>query len=316
MAIYTLGCLIGALASTSVGNPLGRRRALVIFAAIAAIGTILQGTAFSLAQLIIGRITSGIGVGGVNAIVPVWQAECSKPKNRGKNVVVLGVFVASGIALAAWVNVGLSFKQSSSVCWRLPLSFPLVFCIPICMGVFCFPESPRWLVQKGRRDEARVVMQILHDLPAHSDIVDEEISIMHRVCTAEMSREVGFLDLFKPGRERLPYRAFLAVTINFCAQMTGMHYSGTGLTRVILTDIFRCQRYHVLCFDHLQRISWFRFSTIVITGCRPLIMENPSSVSRISLRGSCRSKTPLHHRRRWNGLFDDVPRYHSLSDRA
>ncbi|KAH8655126.1 sugar transporter [Tricladium varicosporioides] len=221
VAIYTLGCLIGALASIAIGNSLGRRRSLIIFAIIAAIGTILQGTTFSLGQLIVGRIVSGLGVGGVNAVVPVWQAECSKPKNRGKNVVILGTFVASGIAIAAWVNVGLSFHQKSSVCWRLPLSLPFFFCILICLGVFCFPESPRWLVQKGRHDDARSALSILNDIPVASEHISQEIEIMQRAWNAESSRETGFLDLLSPSRERLQYRTFLAIIINFCAQMTG-----------------------------------------------------------------------------------------------
>lgn len=223
VAIYTLGCLVGALASTSIGNPLGRRRSLIIFAIVAAVGTILQGSAFSLGQLIGGRIISGVGVGGVNAVVPVWQAECTKPKNRGKNVVVLGIFIASGIAIAAWVNVGLSFHQQSSVCWRLPLSLPFVFCVLICLGVFCFPESPRWLVQKGRREDAKATLAILDDMPADSEHIGQEIDIIQRAWDAESSRETGFLDLLRPGRERLQYRTFLAITINFCAQMTGEH---------------------------------------------------------------------------------------------
>lgn len=136
---YTIGCLIGALASTYVGNPLGRRRALVVFAIIAAIGTILQGSSFSLGQLVVGRIVSGVGVGGVNAVVPVWQAECSKPKNCGKSVVVIRIFIASGISLFAWINFGLSFYQHSSICWRFPLPLPLVFCIVIALSAHLFP---------------------------------------------------------------------------------------------------------------------------------------------------------------------------------
>lgn len=96
VAIYTLGCLFGALSCTITGNRLGRRKTLLIYAFIATIGHIIQSSSYGVAQLVVGRIVTGLGVGGVNAIVPVWQSECSKPKNRGKNVVVLGIFIASG----------------------------------------------------------------------------------------------------------------------------------------------------------------------------------------------------------------------------
>jgi MFS family permease len=221
VAIYTLGCLIGALASISIGNPLGRRRALVTFAIIAAIGLILQASSFSLVQLIVGRIISGVGVGGVNAVVPVWQAECSKPKNRGKNVVVVGIFIASGIALASWVNFGLSFHQNSSVCWRLPLALPLIFCALICTSAFLFPESPRWLVQKSKLEEAKSVLSILEDIDIESEHVVLELQCLQDAYERQSSREQGFLDLFKAGRQRLLYRTCLSILINFCAQMTG-----------------------------------------------------------------------------------------------
>ena len=221
MAIYTLGCLVGALASTSVGNPLGRRRALVVFAIIAAVGAILQGSSFSLAQLIVGRIISGIGVGGVNAVVPVWQSECSKPKNRGKNVVVIGIFIASGVAMAAWINFGFSYHQKSSICWRFPLSVPLVFSTLIAASTMLFPESPRWLVQKGRYDEAKAIISILEDVSIDSEHIIIEIDSIREACNKQASHELGFFDLFKVGPQRLLYRTGLAVLINFCAQMTG-----------------------------------------------------------------------------------------------
>lgn len=94
VAIYTIGCLVGALACPQFGNRFGRRWTLVGSAVITTVGQVLQSSSFSLTRLIIGHIVSGIGVGNINSIVPVWQSECS-PKNRGNNVVILGTFVAT-----------------------------------------------------------------------------------------------------------------------------------------------------------------------------------------------------------------------------
>jgi len=250
VAIYTIGCLIGALASTAVANPLGRRRALVVFAIIATIGIILQGTSFSLGQLVVGRIISGIGVGGVNAVVPVWQSECTKPKNRGKSVVVIGIFIASGVAMASWVSFGFSFYQHSSICWRLPLLVPMIFCSIIALSAMLFPESPRWLVQKGRYDEAKVIISILEDVALVSEHIVIEIDSIREACNKQASHERGFLDLFKIGPERLLYRSGLAILINFCAQMTGkktqsisseqfLTEAGANLITYYATTIFR-----------------------------------------------------------------------------
>ncbi|KAI9042136.1 uncharacterized protein KD926_006055 [Aspergillus affinis] len=114
-SIYTLGCLFGALGVAPIGNRLGRRQTLIIASAVATIGLVIQCTSFRLPQLIVGRILSGIGNGGVNTIVPVWQSECTKVKSRGKSVVIIGIFIATGIALAGWVNYGLSSSSDREI---------------------------------------------------------------------------------------------------------------------------------------------------------------------------------------------------------
>ena len=222
VAIYTIGCLIGALSITQIGNRIGRRKSLIIAAFVAAIGQIIQSSSFSIGQLVVGRIVSGIGNGGVNAVVPVWQSECTTPKSRGKNVVIMGIFISSGIAAAGWVNVGLSFIQNNEVAWRFPLALPIFFTLMIMTFTMSFPESPRWLISKGRREEAQDAMRKLsrEEIVNEADILTE-IDFISRLLQHGSQSDRGFLDLFRPGRQRLFYRMCLAIGINFCAQMTG-----------------------------------------------------------------------------------------------
>lgn len=177
----------------------------------------MQASSYSLGQLVVGRVLSGIGNGGVNAIVPVWQSECTKPKSRGKNVVIIGVFIASGIAIAGWVNVGLSYIEEKEVSWRLPLAIPILFTLPLMTLTMTFPESPRWLISKGRREEAQAALRAL---TGREECI-EEMREMQLALQQIPPSERGFLDLFKPGPQRLFYRLCLAIGINFCAQMTG-----------------------------------------------------------------------------------------------
>lgn len=234
VAVYTLGCLVGALGVAPVGNHIGRRKSLMVAAAVASVGIILQASAHGLPQLLVGRVISGVGNGGVNSVVPVWQSECTKPKNRGKNVVVVGIFITSGIALAGWVNVGLSHVDEREIAWRLPLALPLIFTSMLLAFPMFFPESPRWLISKGRIDEARHSMAELNSgIHAEPESIDSEISlILSLVQTDSAQPELGFRDFFRRGPQRLFYRLCLAVAVNFCAQMTGANvisYYGTRI---------------------------------------------------------------------------------------
>jgi MFS family permease len=217
-----LGCLVGALAVTQIGNRIGRRKSLIVASAIATVGLILTASSYSLGQLIAGRIISGIGNGGVNAIVPVWQSECTKPKSRGKNVVVIGIFIAIGIASAGWVNFGLSFIKDQEVSWRLPMAIPIIFTVMLMGFAMSFPESPRWLLSKNHKEEAREAMITLAGKEhANLEAIDIEINAISNIIAETSGSERGFLDLFKSGPQRLFYRLCLAVAVNFCAQMTG-----------------------------------------------------------------------------------------------
>lgn len=66
-------------------------------AALNVIGSILQASSFSLGQLIVGRVVSGLGFGALSATAPNWQSECSKPEHRGSAVILESVFISFGL---------------------------------------------------------------------------------------------------------------------------------------------------------------------------------------------------------------------------
>lgn len=213
---------MGALGVTQLGNRIGRRKSLIVAAATATVGLIIQASSYSLGQLIVGRIIAGIGNGGVNATVPVWQSECTKPKSRGKHVTILGIAMASGIALGGWVNFGFSFINEDEVAWRFPLALPLLFTFILMAFTFSFPESPRWLISKGLNEAARDAMiSLANKEHVNHEAIDIEINIISNIFREGSVSKRGFRDFFKREPRRLFYRLCLAVAVNFCAQMTG-----------------------------------------------------------------------------------------------
>jgi len=223
MAIYTLGCFFGCINCIWVGDKLGRKRTIMAGAAVNILGTAIQSTAFTLPQLAIGRLVTGFGFAHITATAPNWQAECCRAEHRGAVVLLEGVFISLGLAMAAWVDLGMSQVKGSSVAWRFPLALSAFWAIAVIVATPHMPESPRWLVKKARLDEARVVLSALHDQEKKSSEVAADIEEMQE--SLAKSCEAKFSHLFHNGvgGQRLLHRTCLACVIQVFHQLCGVN---------------------------------------------------------------------------------------------
>ncbi|KAL1593033.1 hypothetical protein SLS59_009503 [Nothophoma quercina] len=169
-AIYDIGCFFGAISVCAIGDPLGRKKCVLLGTTIMSIGAILQIASFGVPQMIVGRIIAGIGNGINTSTAPVWQGETSRASWRGKLIVIEMIMNIAGFSLSNWVTYGFSFVAGSAS-WRVPLAFQFLFIFVLFATVPWLPESPRWLMAKGRVDEAE---RILADLEA-TDLDDPYI---------------------------------------------------------------------------------------------------------------------------------------------
>ncbi|KAH8649036.1 general substrate transporter [Xylariales sp. PMI_506] len=218
VASYNLGCFIGAILTIFIGNPLGRRRMIMLGTSIMIIGAILQASATTLEQLIIGRIITGIGNGGNTSTVPTWQSETSKAHKRGKLVMIEGALISGGIMISNWIDLGLSFAPGS-VAWRFPIAFQIFFCIFILIFVGGLPESPRWLILKGRDEEAKEIIAALQDVPLEDKTVVTEYALIKET-VIEMSKG-SFKDLFTMDKNRNLHRSLLGYMNQVFQQISG-----------------------------------------------------------------------------------------------
>ncbi|KAF7189531.1 Sugar transporter STL1, partial [Pseudocercospora fuligena] len=231
--IRALGALFGSLACTWIGDPLGRRRTVLIAGILTFIGEVLECSAFQLAQFVVGRFILGLGVGILSTSVPVWQSECSQAKNRGQHVVLDGCFMAVGYCLQAWVNLAFYQIKTGPLSWRLPLAMPTLISLVLISSIFMFPESPRWLAKKGRYEQARQNLAVLRDLPEDGLEISSEINAIE-LSLEETSSAARKRDLFTMGEYKVFYRFALCMVLQFLQQ-----WCGTNLISVYSTIIFQ-----------------------------------------------------------------------------
>lgn len=242
VALYTVGGIFGSLSCIYLGDLLGRRRVIFLTSAVSIIGAILMATSFGLAQFIVARLVLGLGTGGYVATVPVWQAEISKATKRGAHVVTDGIFIGAGITGSLWIDFGFYFVRGNSVSWRFPLAFQIVLSLMVMAFIVLFPESPRWLVKKGRQGEAREILGALADVDPQdesvgSDIRDIEMSLA-------LSGSGSWREMFSMGEQRLFNRTVLAASAQFFQQICGINLITLVLPRPLVYCFTNMNRYY------------------------------------------------------------------------
>ncbi|CAH2350636.1 sugar transporter Stl1p [[Candida] railenensis] len=239
IALYEIGCMISALSTMYFGDKLGRRKLIFIGSVIMLIGGVIQSCAYTVAHLTVARIITGFGNGFITATVPIWQAELAKPKMRGKLIMLQGSIIALGITISYWVDFAFYFLDKpgasyASVSWRFPIAFQCIFPIIIIPFIFKLPESPRWLLKKERREEARIVFSAIYEVPlddhlVHASIEEIEQSIAMEV--REGADKFNFKSLLSQGESKNFQRTMIAAWSQIMQQITGInlitYYAGT-----------------------------------------------------------------------------------------
>lgn len=219
VAVYAVGGFLGTFSCIWLGDILGRRRVIMTASIIQILGAILTASACSLAQLVISRVVIGIGTGALLATIPLWQSEISPAEKRGSHVVTKGIFSGVGCALALFLEYGMSFTKKS-VSWRFPSAFPILLSVVVWAFAWFLPESPRWLIRKGRVQEARDILAALENSSVEDLAIESRVMEMQKSLNLAGER-ISIRQLFQMGPQRTLHRAGLAVAVFLFLQFTG-----------------------------------------------------------------------------------------------
>lgn len=176
-------------------------------------------------MFIVARVIAGLGIGQNNSITPIWVSELSQAHNRG--AVFSLVFTANfaGIVLASWINF--ACRNTEVVFrWRFPLGFMCIPMLIIFLTVFFLPESPRWLVQNGHRDDAvEILSRLRGGLSVNDPRIVAEMEELEAVVEASKHKRNHLWNI-ATGRHsgvlHLGRRAWMGFALQLIQQWTGI----------------------------------------------------------------------------------------------
>lgn len=181
-----IGAMFGAGGVGRVTDRLGRRRAILISAAIFAVGAIGSALAPNPIVLIAFRLMLGLGVGGSSTVVPIYLSEMAPARMRGALSSLNQLMIVIGILLAYLVDYAFSFSGN----WRLMFGLALLPAVVLLVGMYFMPETPRWLLKQGHDEAARTVLRRMRE-----GDVEPEVGEIREILQMEGERRARWRDL-------------------------------------------------------------------------------------------------------------------------
>ncbi|MEH7588587.1 sugar porter family MFS transporter [Priestia megaterium] len=231
--LVTSALLFGAAFGAVVGGRLadynGRRKTILYLAILFFVSTIGCTISPNAAVMILCRFLLGLAVGGASVTVPTYLAEMSPAESRGKMVTQNELMIVTGQLLAFTFNaiIGNMLGENPHV-WRYMLPIAAIPAVFLFFGMLRVPESPRWLVPKGKNNEALTVLQKIRESKRAKSELQEIESAYEQEAKME---KATFKDLTTPWVRRV---VFLGIGIAVVQQITGVNsimYYGTEILK-------------------------------------------------------------------------------------
>ncbi|KAK5096860.1 hypothetical protein LTS08_007350 [Lithohypha guttulata] len=149
---YSLAACVTTLVVAPFTFRLGRRGTILLGNFAAIIGSVIQASSYSVAQLIIGRVVTGFAIGCISSAVPTYLSETGMEiGDRGPANAINAILLISGVPLAYWIDYGF-VQYDGQFSWRVPIIFQCVFAITSGGCMFFLPDTPRWYFARNRNE--------------------------------------------------------------------------------------------------------------------------------------------------------------------
>jgi MFS transporter, SP family, arabinose:H+ symporter len=207
------GTVVGAMLAGIPGERFGRRDSLRVLAILYLLSGLGCAGAWSWGALLFFRFIGGLGIGGSSVLAPMYIAEIAPAKLRGRLVGLFQFNVVFGILVAYFSNYLIGLQRLGASEWRWEFGVTAIPAAVFFIMLFTIPRSPRWLVKKGRVDEARAVLRLTGD-------EDYEQDLLAIVESIDVEQKQAAEKLFS---RKYLFPIFLAVSIGMFNQLSGIN---------------------------------------------------------------------------------------------
>ncbi|MDP4130689.1 MAG: sugar porter family MFS transporter [Bacteroidota bacterium] len=264
VASSSIGCIPGAFFAGRLADRSGRKNMMIVTAILYGIAALGSGIAGNFAGLIIYRFIGGMAIGMASALTPIYISEIAPPGFRGRLGMLQQLAIVTGILLSFVSNYLIANAKYSFLTynnhWRYMLGAALVPSLLFLLLLFFVPESPRWLILKGKLNQAKKIFSNIYsaqEASAELQLISEDIK--------EDTGRLRFAEIFSPRYKKI---VLIGIVFASIAQLTGIniifyyaplifekiHVGGSALFQTMLTGIVNLI-FTILAFALIDRIG-------------------------------------------------------------
>ncbi|KAF4570079.1 hypothetical protein EYR40_009065 [Pleurotus pulmonarius] len=224
VSILSAGTFFGALLAAPTADLIGRKWGIVSACLVFSVGVAMQTAATAIPLFVVGRVFAGLGVGLVSCLIPMYQSECSPKWIRGAVVSMYQWAITIGLLLASVINNATQFRDNHSA-YQIPIAIQFVWALILASGMSYLPESPRWLIKRGRDADAAQSLARLTSLSPSDPVVESELDEIRANLEAERALgESSYVDCFKMGNNKIALRTLTGIFLQAWQQLTGINF--------------------------------------------------------------------------------------------
>ncbi|KAF2753445.1 general substrate transporter [Pseudovirgaria hyperparasitica] len=262
VAVYYLGCSVGAVLFSYFSDTFGRKKGIFACLATASLGNLIMfltglggWSTGAIHMFWVGRVVMGLGVGGIDSVIPVYSSELSNDESRGKALAQEFQMNIFGLNMAFAINLGVTVAlgKTNEWAWRIPIVVMQAYPILLLLVIERLPESPRWLLYHDRKDEMYEALEDVHGKEDGKQKAKELLESHEK----EKDMDVGYIDMLTPGHQQ-----FHPTVITVMGQVN-QALTGYGAVSVYGPQIFELLGYGVRSAEYLTQANYLSYFALM-----------------------------------------------------